>query len=199
MQVLLLGPQGSGKGTQAKRIQSEYELPHIATGDILRSAIADGSELGRRVKDVVDRGDLVPDELMVELIRERLRLEDAGRGFVLDGFPRTLAQAESLDEMLGEIGKPLSVVLELRVPRTVVVERLLRRAQDEGRTDDTPEVIDRRLALYDELTQPVVDHYAPTGHLVVIHGDKPVDAVWSEIQNVLEQANDHDHATGTVR
>jgi adenylate kinase len=191
VQVLFLGPQGAGKGTQAKRIESEYGLPHIATGEILRSAIADGSLLGQQVKDVVDRGDLVPDALMIDLIRERLSQEDAGGGFVLDGFPRTLAQAEALDDMLYEIGKPLSVVLELRVPQEVVVERMLARAREEGRSDDTPDVIARRLGLYNELTLPVVDHYAPTGNLVAIHGEKPVDAVWSEIQDALELARDH--------
>jgi adenylate kinase len=188
MRILFLGPQGAGKGTQAKRIQSEYGLPHIATGDILREAMANGTELGQVVKPIYDAGGLVPDELMIELIRERL---DGEEQFVLDGFPRTLAQAEALDDMLDEIGKPIDVVLELRVPREVAIERMLRRAQEEGRTDDTPEAIDKRLALYRELTQPVVDHYAPTGALVAIHGDKPVDAVWAEIQNVLERVHDH--------
>jgi adenylate kinase len=188
VRILFLGPQGAGKGTQAKRIQSEYGLPHIATGDILRDAIASETELGKLVKPIYDSGELVPDELMIDLIRERLAGED---GFVLDGFPRTLAQAEALDEMLREIGKPVSVVLELRVPREVAVERMLRRAREEGRTDDTPDAIAKRLALYQELTQPVVDHYAPTGALVAIHGEKPVDAVWAEIQDVLERADDH--------
>jgi len=188
VRILFLGPQGSGKGTQAKRIQSEYGLPHIATGDILREAMAGETELGKRVKPIYDAGELVPDELMIGLIRERLAGED---GFVLDGFPRTLAQAEALDDMLGEIGKPVSVVLELRVPREVAIERMLRRANDEGRTDDTPEAIEKRLALYDELTRPVVDHYAPTGALVAIHGEQPIDAVWAEIQDVLERADDH--------
>jgi adenylate kinase len=191
VRVLFLGPQGAGKGTQAKRIESEYGLPHIATGEILRSAIADGSPLGQQVKEVVDRGDLVPDALMIDLIRERLAREDAEGGFVLDGFPRTLAQAEALDDMLYEIGKPLSVVLELRVPQDVAVERMLARAQEEGRSDDTPDVIARRLGLYNELTLPVVDHYAPTGNLVAIHGEKPIDAVWTEIQDALELARDH--------
>src|SRR5258708_37707819 len=138
MQILLLGPQGSGKGTQAKRIQSEYELPHIATGDILRASVAAGTELGRRVQPILEAGDLVPDELMIDLIRERLGEADAAEGFVLDGFPRTLAQARALDEMLGGIGRPLSVVLELHIPREVAVARMLGRAEAEGRADDTP-------------------------------------------------------------
>ena len=188
MRILFLGPQGSGKGTQAKRIQSEYGLPHIATGDILREAMANETELGKLVKPIYDAGHLVPDDLMIDLIRERLSGEDE---FVLDGFPRTVAQAEALDDMLGEIGKPVDVVLELRVPREVAIERMLKRAKDEGRTDDTPDAIERRLALYDEVTRPVVDHYAPSGALVAIHGERAVDAVWAEIQDVLERAHDH--------
>ena len=191
MRILFLGPQGAGKGTQAKRIESEYGLPHIATGDILRAAIADGSPLGRRVKEIVERGDLVPDDLMIDLIRDRLSHEDTDDGFVLDGFPRTLAQAEALDDMLLEIGQPLDVVLELRVPREVAIVRMTKRAEEEGRSDDTPEAIDRRLALYDELTLPVVDHYAPSGNLIAIHGEKSIDAVWAEIQDALELARDH--------
>ncbi len=186
MQVLLLGPQGSGKGTQAKRIQSEYGLAHVSTGDILRAAIDEGSALGRRVEPILEAGELVPDELMIDLIRERLARDDAQAGFVLDGFPRTLAQAEALDAVLAEIGRPLSAVLELHVPREVAIERLLGRARDEGRPDDTPEVIGRRLDLYDELTVPVVDHYTVTGKLVRIHGDRSVDDVWAEISQTLE-------------
>jgi len=191
VRILFLGPQGAGKGTQAKRIESEYGLPHIATGDILRAGIADGSPLGRRVKEIVERGDLVPDDLMIDLIRDRLSHEDTDDGFVLDGFPRTLAQAEALDDMLLEIGQPLDVVLELRVPREVAIVRMTKRAEEEGRSDDTPEAIDRRLALYDELTLPVVDHYAPSGNLIAIHGEKSIDAVWAEIQDALELARDH--------
>ena len=188
MRILILGPQGSGKGTQAKRIEAEFGLPHIATGDILREAIAQGTELGRLAKPIYDRGDLVPDDIIVGVIRDRLSQADADDGFVLDGFPRNLAQAEALDDMLLEIDRPLDVVLELRVPRDVVRERMLLRAREEGRSDDTPEAIERRLALFDEVTQPVIDHYAPSGKLVAVHGDKPIDGVWSEVQDALELA-----------
>ena len=191
MRILFLGPQGAGKGTQAKRIESEYGLPHIATGDILRKAIADGTELGRLAKPIYDAGKLVPDDLIIGVIRDRLAEADADDGFVLDGFPRNLPQTEALDDMLLEIDRPLDVVLELRVPREVAVERMRRRAAEEDRSDDTPEAIAARLALYDEVTLPVIDHYAPTGKLVVIHGDKPIDAVWAEIQDALELARDH--------
>lgn len=191
MRILFLGPQGAGKGTQAKRIESEYGLPHIATGDILRKAIADGTELGRLARPIYEAGKLVPDDLIIGVIRDRLAEADADDGFVLDGFPRNLPQTEALDDMLLEIDRPLDVVLELRVPREVAVERMLRRAEEEDRSDDTPQAIAERLALYDEVTLPVIDHYAPTGKLVVIHGNKPIDAVWAEIQDALELARDH--------
>src|SRR2546427_2992703 len=145
LNVLLLGVQGSGKGTQAQRIAREHGLAHIATGVMLRSAIAADTELGRRVKPILESGELVPDDLMIELIRERLQQDDAQQGFVLDGFPRTMPQAEALDSMLTEIDRPLSVVFELQVPDEVAIERLRLRAEGEGRADDTPEAIAKRV------------------------------------------------------
>jgi adenylate kinase len=182
---LLLGIQGSGKGTQAKRIAAEYDIPHIGTGEILRQAIADGTPLGREVKKILERGDLVPDETMIGLIRERLAQTD---GFVLDGFPRTMAQADALDEMLDEIGKPLTIVFELQVPDDVARKRLLERAAEEGRTDDTPEAIENRIATYHRETAPIVQHYRLRGNLVGIHGTGTVDEVFTEIQDALETA-----------
>jgi adenylate kinase len=186
--VLLLGPQGSGKGTQAKRIEAEYGIPHIATGDMLRAAIEEGTELGERVKPILESGQLVPDELMIDLIRERLGQPDAERGFILDGFPRTSPQADALDEMLDDIGRRLSIVFEFQLPDDIARERLVRRAELEGRPDDTPDVIDRRLELYHELTEPLVEHYRLQGNLIGIHGDRPVKEVFAEIQQALEQA-----------
>jgi adenylate kinase len=180
----LLGPQGAGKGTQAARITSEYELPHVATGDILRAAIAAESELGQKVEPIVERGDLVPDELMIELIRDRLSQDDAAGGFVLDGFPRTLAQAEELDAMLREIGRALNVVLAIQVPDGVARERMLGR----GRTDDTPEAIDRRLTHYHEQTEPLLEYYRTRGRFVPIHGDRTEGEVFAEIQHALDRA-----------
>jgi adenylate kinase len=185
--VLLLGPQGSGKGTQAKRIEAEYGIPHIATGDMLRTAMEDGTELGQQVKPIVESGQLVPDDLMIDLIRERLGRPDAEAGFILDGFPRTPAQADALDARLDEIGRALSIVFEFQVPDEIAIERLLRRCELEGRADDTPEVIARRLALYHELTEPLVEHYRLRGNLVGIHADRPVNEVFAEIQQALEQ------------
>jgi adenylate kinase len=188
--VLLLGPQGSGKGTQAKRIAEEYGLTHIATGDMLRSAIAAGTPLGRKVKPMLESGQLVPDDLMIDLIRERLSQEDAAAGFVLDGFPRTMEQARALDAMLRDIGRELTIVFELQVPDEVCIERLLKRARDEGRPDDAPEAIRQRLALYHQETEPLVEHYRAQGNLVGIHAGRSVNEVFSEIQQALEQAKE---------
>ena len=188
LDVLLLGVQGSGKGTQAKRIASDYGLAHIATGDILRAAMAEGTPLGQRVKPIYDAGELVPDDLMIELIRERLQSADTGNGFILDGFPRTMAQADALDEMLSEIDRPLAVVFELQVPLDVAIERLSKRAVEEGRRDDTPDAIAKRIELYNQETAPLVSHYRLAGNLVGIHGDRPATEVFAEIQDALDQA-----------
>jgi adenylate kinase len=187
MNLLVLGPQGSGKGTQAKRISAEYGIPHVSTGDMFRAAVAAGSELGRRVEPILSAGDLVPDELTVALIRERLEQPDAEGGFVLDGFPRTLAQAEALDAMLADVERTLDAVLFFDLADDAATERLLRRAAEEERPDDTPDVIARRLAIYHEQTVPVVEHYRATGMLIPLHAERPVDGVFAEIQDALSQ------------
>ena len=187
LNILLLGPQGAGKGTQGKLISSEYGVPHIATGDMLRAAIAEGTELGRKAEPVVNAGELVPDDLMIDLIRDRLARDDTRDGFVLDGFPRTAVQAEALDSTLEEIERPLSVVFEFQLPEEVCVERLTLRAQEEGRVDDTPEAIRTRLQLYHEQTEPLVEYYRARGNLVGIPADRSVEDVFAEIQKALEQ------------
>jgi adenylate kinase len=186
--ILLLGPQGSGKGTQAKRISAEYGIPHIATGDMLRVAMEAETPLGLRVKPIYDAGRLVPDEIMIELIRERLEEPDAADGFVLDGFPRTTPQADALDAMLEEIERPLTVVFEFQLSEQVAIERLLGRAQAEGRPDDTPDAIRKRLDLYREQTEPLVEYYRARGILVGVPAEPPVEDVFAEIQSALEQA-----------
>jgi adenylate kinase len=185
--ILLLGPQGAGKGTQGKLIAAEYGIPHVATGDMLRAAMSARTPLGLRVKPTYEAGGLVPDDLMVDLIRERLAEVDAAEGFVLDGFPRTMAQAEALDEMLREIGRELDVVLEFQLEDAIGRERMLRRAAEEGRADDTPEAIDRRLRLYHRETEPLIEHYRARGNVVGIHADRSVAGVFAEIQQALEQ------------
>ena len=185
--ILLLGPQGAGKGTQGRLIAAEHGIPHVATGDMLRAAMYADTELGRRVKPIYDAGHLVPDELMIALIRERLGEENARDGFVLDGFPRTMPQAEALEEMLREIGRDLDVVFEFQLDDAVGVERMLRRAAEEGRADDTPEAIDERLRLYHLETEPLIEYYRARGNLVGIHADRHVQEVFREIQQALEQ------------
>jgi adenylate kinase len=187
VRILLLGPQGSGKGTQAQRISSTYGVPHIATGDMLRAAMAAGTELGSRIKPIYDAGELVPDDLMIELIRERLSQPDAEQGFVLDGFPRTLEQADALDDMLLEIGSPLDVVFDLQIDEPTTVVRLLGRAHEEGRSDDTPEAIAKRLELFRDATTPVIEHYRAQGKVVGVHAAGTVNHVFNEIQEALEQ------------
>jgi adenylate kinase len=185
---LLLGPQGAGKGTQAKRISAEYGVPHVATGDMLRSAIAAGTELGRQVESIVNAGELVSDDLMVALIRERLAEEDTAAGFILDGFPRTTGQAEALDLMFGDIGRSFSVVFALQIPDDVAFQRLRRRAEIEGRADDTDDAIRRRLENYHRETEPLIEYYRARGNLVPIHGERTEGEVFAEIQAALEQA-----------
>jgi adenylate kinase len=189
VQILLLGPQGSGKGTQAKRVAAEYGLPHVATGDIIRAMKEEDTPLGREVKAVYDRGDLVSDELMIRLIRERLGHEDASGGFILDGFPRTLAQAEALDELLRELDRELDVVFEFQIDdEQTLLDRMLKRAREEGRSDDTPDAIARRLELYRRETAPLVEYYrARQGNVVGIHAGRSVNQVFAELQETLER------------
>jgi adenylate kinase len=187
LNVLLLGPQGAGKGTQAKRISAEYAVPHIASGEILRSEMQAGTDLGKRVQDVYDRGDLVSDDLMIELIRTRIAQADTDHGFILDGFPRTTVQAEALDEMFGDIGRSFSVVFALQIPDDVAFERLRKRSEIEGRADDTDDGIRRRLENYHRETEPLVEYYRVRGNLVPIHGDRTENEVFAEIQSALEQ------------
>ncbi|HET7572380.1 MAG TPA: adenylate kinase [Gaiellaceae bacterium] len=187
MNVLLLGPQGSGKGTQAARIAEAHAIPHVATGDMFRAAIAEGSPLGLRVQPILESGQLVPDEITVALIRERLGRDDAADGFVLDGFPRNLAQAEALDAMLAEIERPLAIVLLLELGDEICRERMRGRAELEGRADDArPEVIERRLEIYHRETEPVVEHYLGTGKLVKVHAERTIPEVFAEIEQALE-------------
>jgi adenylate kinase len=185
--LLVLGPQGAGKGTQAKRIAAEYELPHVSTGDIFRANIAAQTPLGVKVAPILASGRLVPDEDTIALIRERLQSDDARNGFVLDGFPRNLAQAEALDSMLAAIGRRLDAILFFDLPDDVATERMRKRSVEENRPDDTPEAIAERLRTYHEQTTPVVEHYRVTARLVPLDGGRSIDAVWGEVQEALAQ------------
>jgi adenylate kinase len=187
--ILLLGPQGSGKGTQAKLVSKTYGIPQIATGDMIREIKALDTELGRRVREVYDRGDLVDDATIVDLIESRLDRGDTIPGFILDGFPRNTAQAEALAALLSRLGRELDVVFELQIgDRDVLLERLAKRAAQEGRTDDTPDAIRKRLEIYERETAPLVEYYRSTrGNVVGIHADRPIDDVFAEIRAALDQ------------
>ena len=193
LNIVILGPPGAGKGTQGKLIAADAGIPHVNTGDIFRAECAAGTELGNRVKSIIDAGDLVPDELTSEIVRARLGQDDTSRGFVLDGFPRTLAQAEALDRALAESDRgDLSVVLDFEVPDEMAVERLLGRASADGRSDDAPDKVRHRLDVYHQQTEPLVEYYRARDLLVPIHADASVDEVFSEVQQVLsatEQAS----------
>jgi adenylate kinase len=188
LDLLLLGPPGAGKGTQAKRISAERGSPQIATGDMLRAAMANGTELGQRVKPIYDRGDLVPDDLMIEIIRERLSEDDTAAGFILDGFPRTIPQAEALDAMLQELGRRLSCVLEFQLDPDDAFERLVGRGEEEQRTDDQPETIRHRLQVYAAQAEQLIAYYLAKGILVGIDAGRSVDEVYAEVEQVLEHA-----------
>lgn len=183
--ILFIGPQGSGKGTQAKRVAASEGIPHISTGDMFRAAIAEQTPLGRQVQPILESGALVPDELTIALIEERLGQPDTAKGFVLDGFPRTMAQAHALDTMLAAIGRPLDIVFEFALSDELALERCLGRAAQEGRADDTPEVIAKRLATYHDQTEPIVGHYRAAGILTVIHAERSVEDVNAELAQAL--------------
>ncbi|MGH3031734.1 MAG: adenylate kinase [Gaiellaceae bacterium] len=190
LDIVILGPPGAGKGTQGKLISTEAGFPHINTGEMFRAEVAAESDLGRRVRAILDAGDLVPDELTIEVVRARLGQEDTMEGFVLDGFPRTLAQAEALDRLLEELDRDeLSVVLDFHVSDAIALERLLGRAGQESRSDDLRETIQHRLDVYHDKTEPLVGYYRNKGILVGIHADRTVAEVFAEVQQVLETAS----------
>ena len=164
MIVILFGAPGSGKGTQAERVAATTGTPHVSTGAILRAEVARGSALGREAQPIMESGALVPDDLMVRIIESRLAEPDAAGGVILDGFPRTVPQAEALDRMLGRNGREVGLVLYLEVDPDLIRERILRRAAIDGRSDDNPEALAARMRVYQRDTEPVVDHYVRAGH-----------------------------------
>ena len=186
MRIVLMGAPGSGKGTQAALIVKEMGLPHISTGDLLRAAVASGSELGKQAKAVMDRGELVSDDIVLGLLEERLEQDDAARGFILDGYPRNIAQAEALDALLERLGQPVDEALQIDIDEDQVVERIAKRAALEGRSDDTEETVRNRLKVYAEQTAPVVDFYARKGVLSRVLGDGSIEEVFQRIRGVLQ-------------
>jgi len=187
LDVVILGPPGAGKGTQASRISDELGIPHIATGDLIREEIAAGTPFGRQVQEYNARGELVPDEIIIDRVRRRLDEEDTRDGFVLDGFPRTLAQARALDAMLDGLERDIGVVLHFQLPEELAEQRLLGRALASGRADDTPEMIHHRMATM-RVPDELLAYYRAMGNLVGIHADRSIGEVFGEVQNVLEAA-----------
>ena len=191
VRLVLFGPPGAGKGTQAARICELLGVPAISTGDIFRSNIKGGTELGRRVVEYTSVGALVPAELTDELVRDRLGEADAADGFLLDGYPRNLAQVDALERILADRGVRLDVVVEITADSDVVVDRLLKRAQIEGRVDDTEDVIRHRLDVYGEQTAPLADVYAERGLLVRVDGLGEIDEVTARLVAAIEPALNH--------
>jgi adenylate kinase len=191
MRLILLGPPGAGKGTQAQRLVEKYGIPQLSTGDMLRAAVAHGTEVGRRAKAVMDSGQLVSDEIVNQIVSERIDEPDAARGFILDGFPRTVPQAEALTRMLAGKGQKLDAVIELKVDESALVSRMEKRVAEtlasggKVRADDNPESFRKRLNEYREKTAPLSAYYASTGELVTLDGMADMDSVTAEIEKAL--------------
>lgn len=170
MRLLIMGPQGVGKGTQAALLSEHYGIPAISTGDIFRYNLKNQTELGKEAQAYMDRGELVPDELTNKIVKDRLAMDDAKNGWILDGYPRNAAQVQALDEMLADLGTPLDNAVALEAARDVLLERMAKRAAEQGRSDDTPEAIAKRLETYERETAPLLDIYENRGMLVVVNG-----------------------------
>ncbi|HEX5693621.1 MAG TPA: adenylate kinase [Arenimonas sp.] len=190
MRLVLLGAPGSGKGTQAARLREHLQVPHVSTGDLLRAAVKAGTPLGLQAKAVMESGALVSDEIVLGMLEERLTAGDTGNGFILDGYPRNLAQANALDGLLRKLDQPVDIAVQLDVEAELLVERIAGRAQVEGRADDTPEAVRNRLKIYNEATAPVVDFYRNTGRLACVNGVGSVDEVFQRILETLAPTPD---------
>ncbi|HEX4853136.1 adenylate kinase [Arenimonas sp.] len=190
MRLVLLGAPGSGKGTQATRLREHLQVPHISTGELLRAAVKAGTPLGLQAQAVMAAGELVSDEIVLGMLEERLTAGDTGNGFILDGYPRNLAQANALDALLARLQQPVDIAVQLDVDTELLITRLAGRAQAEGRADDTPEAVRNRLNVYNQATAPVVDFYRNSGRLACVDGVGSMDAVLQRIIEVLAPTPD---------
>jgi adenylate kinase len=191
MRLILLGPPGAGKGTQAERIVADHGVVQLSTGDMLRAAVALGTPVGKRAKAIMDRGELVSDEVVIDIIRDRLAKPDMARGFILDGFPRTVVQAEALDKLLASMAMPLDAIIEIAVDEKVLLSRIETRIKENpgaGRADDNPETLRKRLAVYRQQTAPVSEYYRKKGRLQTVDGMASKDAVAGAIARILKAA-----------
>jgi adenylate kinase len=190
MRLVLLGAPGSGKGTQATRLREHLQVPHVSTGELLRAAVTSGTPLGQQARAVMESGGLVSDDIVLGMLEERLLQPDTGNGFILDGYPRNLAQARALDALLAKIRQPMDIAVQLDVAQDLLVGRLSGRAAVEGRADDSPDAVRKRLRVYDELTAPVVDYYRNTGKLACLDGVGSVDEVFTRIIEAISPRKD---------
>jgi adenylate kinase len=186
MRLVLLGAPGSGKGTQATRLREHLQVPHISTGELLRAEVAAGTALGREAKEVMDRGNLVSDAILLGMLESRFSRPDTANGFILDGYPRNLAQAAALDTLLERLRQPMDIAIQLDVGNELLVDRLAGRAKAEGRVDDNPEAVRNRLRVYDEQTAPVIDHYRNQGKLAHLDGVGTLDEVFNRILGAID-------------
>ncbi len=185
MRLVLLGAPGSGKGTQAARLREHLQVPHISTGDLLRAEVAAGSKLGLEAKEIMARGELVSDAILLGMMEDRFSRDDTRGGFILDGYPRNLAQADALNALLERIGQPMDAAVQMEVPNELLVEGIAGRAAAEGRADDSPESVRTRLKVYDDQTAPVVDFFRQRGKLSVVDGVGSLDEVFTRIIEAL--------------
>lgn len=185
--IIIFGAPGSGKGTQGVKIAEKYGLEHVSTGDILRNEVRSQSEVGKKIESFISKGQLVPDALMIEMLENMISKNNSAKGFIFDGFPRTLAQGKALDEMLQKYGEKVSVVLSLEVEEDELVNRILKRGEISGRTDDNKETVVARLKVYHENTEPLKTFYADQFKLVRIHGEGDIEDIFSSIFEVIDR------------
>ncbi|MEF2148039.1 adenylate kinase [Luteimonas sp. FXH3W] len=186
MRLVLLGAPGSGKGTQAAKLKDYLQIPHISTGDLLRGEVAAGTKLGLEAKEVMARGELVSDAILLGMLEDRLQRDDCKDGFILDGYPRNLAQADALNTLLARIKQPMDYAVQLEVPTDLLIDRIAGRAAAEGRADDNPESVRKRLEIYDSQTAPVIDYYRTNGQLNIVDGVGELDEVFNRILTAID-------------